>query len=108
MAFSLCITCPRMTAMIASKAKVMGVKPMIMIALWSMMGIPFFIVLLYALQIYGVEVAVLLAAALDMGAALLVGNLNLRAGIELAIITVFVYVGMRVAPLMARALTPNL
>jgi len=81
---------------------------MIMITLGSIMGIPFFILLLYALQIYGVEAAVLLAAALDMGAALLVGNLNLRAGIELAIITVFVYVGMRVAPLMAKVLTPNL
>ena len=94
--------------MMASKAKVMGVNPIIMIALGSIMGIPFFILLLYALQIYGVEAAVLLAAALDVGAALLVGNLNLRAGIELAIITVFVYVGMRVAPLMAKVLTPNL
>ena len=108
MAFSLYITCPRMTAIIASQAKITGVNPMIMITLGSIMGIPFFILLLYALQIYGVEAAVLLAAALDMGAALLVGNLNLRAGIELAIITVFVYVGMRVAPLMAKVLTPNL
>jgi hypothetical protein len=106
LAFSLYITCPRMTAMIASQAKIAGVNPIIMIALGSIIGIPFFAVLFYVLQSYGVGAAVLLAAALDVGAALLVGNLNLRAGIELAIITVFVYVGMRVAPLIAKLLVP--
>jgi hypothetical protein len=106
LAFSLYITCPRMTAMIASQAKIAGVNPMIMISLGSIIGIPFFALLFYALQSYGVGAAVLLAAALDVGAALLVGNLDLRAGIELAIITIFVYAGMRIAPLIAKLLTP--
>jgi len=108
LAFSLYITCPRMTAMIASQAKITGVNPLIMISLGSMIGIPFFALIFYVLQNYGVGAAVLLAAALDVGAALLVGNLNLRAGIELGIITIFVYVGMRVAPLLAKILTPNM
>ena len=108
LAFALYITCPRMTAMIASQAKITGVNPIIMISLGSIIGIPFFMLLFYALQNYGVEAAVLTAAALDVGAALLVGKLNLRAGLELAIITLFVYVGMRVAPLIAKTLTPNL
>jgi len=38
---------------------------------------------------------------LDVGAALPVGKLDSKAGIELIVITVFVYVGMRVAPLIA-------
>ena len=92
--------------MIASQAKIAGVNPIIMISLGSIVGIPFFAMLFYVLQGYGVGAAVLLAAALDVEAALLVGNLNLRAGIELAIITVFVYAGMRVAPLIAKLLAP--
>ena len=42
-----------------------------------------------------------MAATLDVGAALLLGNLNLKLGIELIVITIFVYVGIRVAPLIA-------
>lgn len=108
LAFALYITCPRMTAMIASQAKITGINPLITISFGSIIGIPLFALLFYALQNYGVGAAVLLAALLDIGAALLIGNLNLRAGLELGVITVFVYVGMRVAPLIARILTPNL
>lgn len=72
LAFALYITCPRMTAMIASQAKITGVNPLIMISLGSIIGIPFFVLLFYALQNYGVEAVVMTAAALDVGAALLV------------------------------------
>lgn len=70
-------------------------------------GIPLFIMLFYILQHFGVEATVLSAAALDVGAALLIGKLDLKAGIELMVITVFVYVGIRVAPLVANLLTSS-
>ncbi len=104
-AFALYVTCPRMTAMIASQAKISGLNPVLMISLGCMLGIPLFLLLFYTLQHFGVGVTVLLAAALDIGAALLMGALNLKAGIELVVITVFVYIGMRVAPLIADILT---
>ncbi len=63
--------------------------------------------LFYILQHFGVEATVLSAAALDVGAALLIGKLDLKAGVELIIITIFVYVGMRVAPLIASLLTSS-
>lgn len=107
LAFSLYVTCPRMTAMIATQAKIVGVNPFVMISLGCVLGIPFFFMLFYTLQHFGVGAAVLMAAVLDVGAALLVGGLNLRAGIELGIITVFVYVGMRVAPYAAKLLVPS-
>ena len=105
LAFALYVTCPRMTAMIASQAKISGLNPVLMISLGCMLGIPLFLLLFYTLQHFGVGVTVLLAAALDIGAALLMGALNLKAGIELVVITVFVYIGMRVAPLIADILT---
>ena len=104
-AFALYVTCPRMTAMIAAQAKISGLNPVLMISLGCMLGIPLFLLLFYTLQHFGVGVTVLLAAALDIGAALLMGALNLKAGIELVVITVFVYIGMRVAPLIADILT---
>jgi hypothetical protein len=44
---------------------------------------------------------------LDVEAALLVGKLDIKTGIELMVITVFVYVGIRVAPLIANLLTSS-
>lgn len=92
--------------MIATQAKLSGINPLITISIGSILGIPMFMLLYYILQHYGVGAAVLAAAALDVGAALLIGKLDLRSGLELAIITIFVYVGMRVAPLVAKLLVP--
>lgn len=100
-AFALYVTCPRMTAMIATQTKISGLNPYLMISLGCILGIPLFIMLFYTLQHFGVGATVLLAAALDVGAALLFGNLNLKLGIELIVITIFVYIGIRVAPLIA-------
>lgn len=96
-----------MTAMIATEIKVSGLNPFLMISLGCILGMPLFIGLFYTLQRFGVGATVLLAAALDVGAALLVGNLNLKAGIELTVITIFVYVVIRVAPLIANLLTSS-
>jgi hypothetical protein len=63
-----------------------------------------FILLFYVLSSYGVGPAVLVAAILDVGAALLVGSLSFKSGIELVIITLFVYAGMRIAPLISNSL----
>jgi hypothetical protein len=101
LAFALYVTCPRMTAMIASQAKISDINPTWMISLGCILGIPLFLMLFLILQRYGIEATVFAAAVLDVGAALLVGKLDLKAGIELAVITLFVYVGMRVAPLIA-------
>lgn len=93
--------------MIATETKISCLNPFLMISLGCLFGIPLFIMLFYILQHFGVEAPVLSVAALDVGAALLVGKLDLKAGIELMVITVFVYVGMRVAPLIANILTSS-
>lgn len=107
-AFALYVTCPRMTAMIATQTKISGLNPYLMISLGCIIGIPLFFVLFFVLQRYGAGATVLLAAALDVGAALLLGNLNIKAGIELVVITVFVYAGIRVAPTIADYIISNL
>lgn len=107
-AFALYVTCPRMTAMIATQTKISGLNPYLMISLGCIIGIPLFFVLFYVLRHYGVGITVFLAAVLDLGAILLLGNLDIKVGIELGIITGFVYTGIRVAPIVAEYLTSNL
>lgn len=46
--------------------------------------------------------AIIFAVAGDLAATALLGLVDLRSGVELAVITVFVYTGIRVAPLMSR------
>jgi hypothetical protein len=106
-AFALYITCPRMTAMIATETKISDLNPFLMISLGCLFGIPLFIMLFCILQHFGVEATVLSAAALDVEAALLVGKLDIKTGIELMVITVFVYAGIRVAPLIANLITSS-
>jgi hypothetical protein len=96
-----------MTAMIATQTKISGLNPYLMISLGCLLGIPLFIMLFFTLQHFGVGATVLLASALDVGAALLLGSLDLKAGIELVIITIFVYIGIRVAPIIAGLLISN-
>jgi len=102
--FALYVTCPRMTAMIATQAKLTRINPALVIALGCILSIPLFLALLYALNHWGAAAAVLLAAVFDAAAALLLGELDLKAGLELAIITLFVYAGIRAAPKIVDAL----
>jgi hypothetical protein len=64
---------------------------------WLSAGNLYVLSLCYTLQHFRRVVATLPAIALDMGEALLIGGLNLRSGVEFAIITGLVYVGIRVA-----------
>jgi len=98
-AFALYVTCPRMTAMIATESKMSGLNPILTVILGYILGIPLFLILLYTFQLLGVAATVLLAAIFDLGAALLLGSIDVKSGIELTIITVFVYAGIRLAPM---------
>ena len=100
-AFALYVTCPRMTAMIVTESKISGLNPTLVIILGCIFGIPLFLILLYTFQHLGVAATVLLAAIFDLGAALLLGSIDIKSGMELIIITVFVYAGMRLAPVIA-------
>ena len=106
-AFAMYVTCPRMTAMIATEMKLSGLNPVLTISLGCILGIPMFLVLYYVLKNFGVEATVLLAAIFDVGAALLVGKLDTKAGVELLIITLFVYAGIKIAPLITNRLIPS-
>ena len=50
---------------------------------------------------FGIGWAIIFAAVGDFAAAALLGAIDPRTGVELAIITVFVYIGIRLAPVIS-------
>ena len=104
LAFALYVLCPRMTAMIAQESRIRGIDAHAVIIAGTIISIPPFILLMHVLLRFGIEWAILLAAAADVAAACLLGTLDLRTGVELAVITAFVYLGIKMAPLTASLL----
>ncbi|MCD6458554.1 MAG: hypothetical protein J7K82_06860 [Thermoproteales archaeon] len=104
LAFGLYVLCPRMSAMIVQQAKLKKVSVPAVIVLGTLISIPLFIILVNILVNFGLEWAILFAALGDFAAAVLLGTIDVKAGLELAIITLFVYAGIRLAPAIAEAI----
>lgn len=84
--------------MIAQQAKGKGLNLNTIIVLGALTSIPLFVILSHITIRFGIGWAILFAAVGDVAAAALLGVRDLKTGVELAIITVFVYVGIRLAP----------
>ena len=101
LAFGLYVICPKMSAMIVQQAKVKDLNLNAIIVLGALISIPLFVILSRITIRFGAEWAILFAAVGDVAAAALLGVIDPKTGVELAIITVFVYVGIRVAPVIS-------
>ena len=100
-AFGLYVICPRMSAMMVQQAKVKGLNLYAIIVLGVLISIPLFVILSRILIKFGIGWAIIFAAVGDFAAAALLGAIDPRTGVELAIITVFVYIGIRLAPVIS-------
>ena len=100
-AFGLYVICPRMSAMMVQQAKVKGLNLYAIIILGALISIPLFVILSRILIKFGIGWAIIFAAVGDFAAAALLGAIDPRTGVELAIITVFVYIGIRLAPVIS-------
>ena len=100
-AFALYVLCPRMTAMMLQESKVKGVDVHTIIIVGTIISIPLFIMLVHVILRLGIEWAIFIAAAADVAAAALLGTLDLKAGVELLVITAFVYAGIKLAPVIS-------
>ena len=98
-AFALYVLCPRMTAIIATQSKMKNLNPYTVIFFGCLIAIPLFALMLQSLLRIGVEFAIFVAATADFAAAALLGVIDLKSGVELLIITAFVYAGIKLAPI---------
>jgi hypothetical protein len=100
-AFGLYVICPRMSAMMVQQAKMKGLNLYAIIVLGALISVPLFVMLSRILLRFGIGWATLFAAVGDFAAAALLGTIDPKTGVELAIITVFVYLGIRLAPVIS-------
>jgi hypothetical protein len=100
-AFGLYVICPRMSAMMVQQAKMKGLNLYAIIVLGALISIPLFVILSRILTRFGTGWAIIFAAAGDLVAAALLGVIDPKTGVELATITVFVYLGIRLAPVIS-------
>ena len=78
-----------------------GLNLYTVIVLGALISIPLFVTLSRITIRFGTEWAILFAAVGDVAAATLLGVIYPKTGVELAIITVFVYIGIRLAPVIS-------
>ena len=105
-AFAFFVMCPRMAGMCAVISKVGGVNPYKISLIGGFVAVPLIVLMVFLTVEFGVTVAILAAVVTDILASILTGTFRLRYGIEIAIIALFIWVGVftasKIAPLIER------
>ena len=97
-ALSLFIICPRMAGMVYILAKHTHVSLVYAALLGSIFAIPLIIVMVLIFAKFGICGALAFCVLTDLGAAFIMKEVSIRAGIETFIIAVFVIIGVKAAP----------
>ncbi len=100
-AFALFIVCPRMAGMlhvICENSKLSLFKTAF---LGSLIAIPLILLMVWVFAQFGVVGALIFCVATDLLAAYLLKSISYKAGFETIIIAIFVFVAVKVAPLIS-------
>ncbi|MHC1579667.1 MAG: hypothetical protein ACXQTZ_03305 [Candidatus Alkanophagales archaeon] len=100
-AFALFVVCPRMAGMvhvIAESARVSTIQASVV---GTVLSLPLLVVMTMIFRHYGLIAALGFCVLTDLGAALVMRGVSLRAGLETLIIAAFVVLGVRVATLVS-------
>ncbi len=101
---ALFIICPRMAGMVHIISKHSNASLMQTALLGSVLSIPLVLLIVLVFGRYGLWGALAFCILTDLGAALFMKQLSLKAGVETFIIAVFVILGVKVAPLITNLL----
>jgi len=105
LAFAFFIMCPRMAGMCAVIAKVKGVNPYVVAIVGGVMSVPLIVLMVYLTIKVGVYAAIIAAVATDILASIAMGTFRLKYAVEVAIIALFIWVGVAVASRASALLT---
>ena len=95
---SLFIICPRMAGMVNVIAKHSQVSLIYVALLGSILAIPLIVAIVLIFANFGLWGALAFCIITDLGAAFMMKEINIGAGIETFIIAIFVLIGVKVAP----------
>jgi hypothetical protein len=101
---SLFIICPRMAGMVHIISKHSHVSPFYTALYGTILAIPLVLLMVLIFGKFGVWGALAFCVATDILSALFMKEISLRAGIETIVIALFVILGVRVAPYVAKLL----
>ncbi|HDD35567.1 MAG TPA: hypothetical protein ENF30_02070 [Candidatus Desulfofervidus auxilii] len=96
-AFALFIVCPRMAGMTHVITKATQTNIVQVAVMGTIISLPLIIVMVLTFRRYGLIAALGFCILTDIGAALLMREINLKAGLETFIIAVFVIIGVKIA-----------
>lgn len=95
---ALFIVCPRMAGMVNVVAKYSRTSLVSTALLGTIISIPLVIIMVLVFAKFGIWSALGFCVLTDLGAAFLMKEINLKAGIETLIIALFVLAGVKAAP----------
>lgn len=75
------------------------------VLLGTAFSVPLLMLMMLVFTRFGVWGALSICVLTDLGAALIMGSLSAEAGIETAVIAIFVIIGVKVAPLVLKVLS---
>ncbi|HIC91931.1 MAG TPA: hypothetical protein EYP21_07745 [Syntrophaceae bacterium] len=101
-AFSLFILCPRMAGMTYVIAKSSHVNIVQSVIFGMVLAIPLTILMVHIFGKYGLWGALAFCIITDLGAALIMTKMSLKAALETFVIALFVIVGVRVASFVSK------
>ncbi len=95
---ALFIICPRMAGMVYVIARHSQVSLVYTALFGSILAIPLVVVMVLIFAKFGLWGALTFCVLTDLGAAFVMKDISIRAGIETLVIAVFVIIGVKVAP----------
>ncbi len=100
--FGLFVVCPRMAGMMHIINKHTNVSMLITVLLGVLISIPILLLMVFTFSKFGVWGALSVCVLTDLGAALVMKEISMRAGFETFVIAVFVIIGVKIAPLLSK------
>ncbi len=96
-AFALFIVCPRMAGMAAVISRATNLSLIKIAVFGSLFSIPLTIIMVLVFRRWGLIGALSFCVLTDLGSALLMREINLKAGLETLVVALFVLLGVKVA-----------
>lgn len=101
MAFALFVVCPRMAGMVHVIAESTQVSMIQASVIGTALSLPLLVAMTLIFRHYGLVAALGFCVLTDFGAALVMREVSLKAGLETLIIAMFVIFGVRIATLVS-------
>jgi hypothetical protein len=102
LAFAFFVVCPRMAGMVHLINKHTASPIWLVVLAGSLISIPLLLAMVWVFGKFGVMGALFFAIVTDLCAALIFNKISLAAGVETFVVALFVILGVKVAPAVAK------